>query len=60
VGGKPAEFAFDPLGGLIHGQITFSAAPVSIELVASPDGRNLLTEKVAPCGPALVDLPRTR
>ena len=38
VAGKPAEFSRAPASQLVHGQITFAATPLTIELVASSDG----------------------
>ncbi len=60
VAGKPAEFSRAPASQLVHGQITFAATPLTIELVASSDGRNLLPEKAVAAGPELGDPPRKR
>ncbi len=45
VNGAPAEFAFDPASGLVHGRVTFTAEPLRVEAVVSDDGRGKLPEK---------------
>jgi hypothetical protein len=45
VGGQPAAFTFDPAQGLVHGTVTFTTEPLTIEVIGSPDGANGLPEK---------------
>jgi hypothetical protein len=42
VGGKPAEFFSDLAQGLAHGLVTFTAEPLTIEVLCSRDGANRL------------------
>jgi hypothetical protein len=51
VAGKPAVFSFDPDQGLAHGSVTFTASPLKVEVLCSPDGVNGLPEKTAPRDP---------
>ena len=45
VAGKPAPFCFDAAQGLAHGQVTFAAEPLEIEVLCSPERANGLPEK---------------
>jgi len=45
VGGKRAEFFFDPSQGLAHGDMTFTVKPLRIEVLCSANGANTLPEK---------------
>ncbi len=44
VAGKGADFFFDPAQRLAHGQVTFSAKPLKLEVLCSPDGAGMLPE----------------
>ncbi|MDI9372207.1 MAG: hypothetical protein QM840_04215 [Verrucomicrobiota bacterium] len=46
-GGAPARFFFDPAQGLVHGQVTFTAKPLTLEAHYSVSGTNRLPHKVA-------------
>lgn len=45
VGGKHADFYFDPAQGLAHGDVTFTAKPLKVEVHCAPRGGNELPEK---------------
>ncbi len=45
VAGKPAEFFHDPTTGLVHGELVFDAAPVSLELSLSDIAKDSLPAK---------------
>jgi len=44
VGGQPASFCLDRAQGLAHGQVTFTAKPLLIEVLCSREGTNGLPE----------------
>jgi hypothetical protein len=54
VAGQRADFFFDPAQGLAHGQVTFTAQPLKIEVLCSPDYANGLPEKSVSAGPLIL------
>lgn len=45
-GGQPGRFFYDPAQGLAHGQVTFTAKPLTVEVYCSRSGTNRLPTKV--------------
>jgi hypothetical protein len=45
VNGKPAKFFFDSSSGIAHGEVTFAARPVAIEVRFTPESHSKLATK---------------
>jgi hypothetical protein len=45
VDGKPAKFFLDSSRVIAHGEVTFAARPVAVEVRFSPESRSKLTTK---------------
>jgi hypothetical protein len=54
VGGKQADFFYDPAQGLAHGDVTFTGKPLKIEVNCSPEKANALPEKPVAAAPLVL------
>jgi hypothetical protein len=51
VGGKREPFFLDAAQGVVHGQVTFTAQPLRVEVFCSANAVNALPERPMPAGP---------
>jgi hypothetical protein len=56
VNGKRAAFFFDPVQGLAHGTVTFTAEPLKLEVLCSPNDANGLPEGKVTAAPLALRL----
>jgi hypothetical protein len=54
VGGKQADFFYDPAQGLAHGNVTFTGKPLKMEVNCSPQNANALPEKLVTAAPLVL------